>query len=99
LKLPVEFGRLAARGGAEPSGAYDSAVGPVDLHDVGEALWAVWKLRAAAQENLAVNHRLTGLGADESDGNAMARRAVRFNTAAIALSARITASSLPHGSP
>src|SRR6266481_1148768 len=75
----------------KPFRANDSAVGPVDLHDVGEAQRTIRKLGTAAQKNLAVEHRLARLCADESDGHAVARRAVRLNTAAITLTARIAA--------
>jgi len=66
-------------------------VRPIDLHDVGEALWAIRKFGAAAQKNLAVQNGLTRLCADKGDGNAVARRAVRLNTAAIAFAAGVAA--------
>jgi hypothetical protein len=91
FQFAIEFNDQEATMFSEPLGADDSAVGPIDGDNVRETLRALRKCGAAFQNNLLIEDRLAGLGTDQRDGNAMARRAVRLNATVIVLGARIAA--------
>jgi hypothetical protein len=73
----------------EPLGTDNAAVGPVDLNNMRQPLRAVRKMWTAMEMNVFIDNWLAWASADERDGNAMARGAVRRNATAIAIAARV----------